>query len=48
MSGFERLDVCRFHGARYGASEGKRNGNYRQGGQTKSIIELWRYIKSLR
>jgi len=26
---FERLDVCRFHGARGGAPKGKRNGVYR-------------------
>jgi len=40
--------VCRMHGARGGAPEGKRNGNYRHGGRTKATIELWRYIKSLR
>jgi hypothetical protein len=36
------------HGARGGAPEGKRNGNYRHGGRTKATIELWRFIKSLR
>jgi len=36
------------HGARGGAPEGKRNGNYRHGGRTKATIELWRLIKSLR
>jgi len=40
--------VCRMHGARGGAPEGKRNGNYRHGARTKATIELWRYIKSLR
>jgi hypothetical protein len=39
--------VCRFHGARAGAPEGKRNGNYRHGARTKAAIELWRFIKSL-
>jgi hypothetical protein len=28
--------------------EGKRNGNYRHGGRTKEIIEVWKFIKSLR
>jgi len=40
--------VCRFHGARGGAPEGKRNGNYRHGARTKVTIDLWRFIKSLR
>ncbi len=40
--------VCRMHGARGGAPEGKRNGNYRHGARTKATIELWRFIKSLR
>jgi len=31
--------VCRFHGARGGAPE--RNGNYRHGGRTKEMIEVW-------
>jgi len=43
-----RLEVCRMHGARGGAPEGKRNGNYRHGARTKATIELWRFIKSLR
>jgi hypothetical protein len=34
-------------GARGGAPEGKRNGNYRHGARTKEMIELWRFIKSL-
>jgi len=33
---------------RDGVPEGKRNGNYRHGGRTKEMIELWRLIKSLR
>jgi len=40
--------VCRMHGARGGAPEGKRNGNYRHGGRTKEIIVAWKLIKSLR
>jgi len=39
--------VCRFHGARGSAPEGKRNGNYRHLARTKATIELWRFIKSL-
>jgi hypothetical protein len=35
-------------GARGGAPEGKRNGNYRHGARTKVTIDLWRFIKSLR
>jgi len=34
--------------ARGGAPEGKGNGNYRQGGKTKEMIEVWQLIKSLR
>jgi hypothetical protein len=40
--------VCRFHGARGGAPEGKWNGNYRHGCRTKEMIEVWKLIKSLR
>jgi hypothetical protein len=36
------------HGERGGAPEGKRNGNYRHGGRTKEMIEVWKLIKSLR
>jgi hypothetical protein len=32
--------VCRFHGARGGPPEGKRNGNYRHGTRTKEMIEV--------
>ena len=40
--------VCRMHGARGGAPEGKRNGNYRHGARSKETIALWKFIKSLR
>jgi hypothetical protein len=40
--------VCRFHGARGGAPEGKRNGNYRHGARSRETIELLKLIKSLR
>src|SRR5262249_61388565 len=40
--------VCRMHGARGGAPEGKRNGNYGHGARSKEIIELRRLFKSLR
>ncbi|HEV2623765.1 MAG TPA: hypothetical protein VGV62_01385, partial [Xanthobacteraceae bacterium] len=40
--------VCRMHGARGGAPEGERNGNYRHGARSKETIDLLRLIKSLR
>jgi len=40
--------VCRMHGARGGAPEGERNGNYRHGARTKETIAFWRLIKALR
>jgi len=40
--------VCRMHGARGGAPEGKRNGNYRHGARSKETIALLKLIKSLR
>lgn len=40
--------VCRMHGARGGAPEGRRNGNYKHGARTKEMIELRKFIKSLR
>ena len=40
--------VCRMHGARGGAPEGKRNGNCRHGARSKETIALWKFIKSLR
>jgi hypothetical protein len=36
------------HGARGGAPEGERNGNYRHGARSKETMELWKLIKSLR
>ena len=33
------------HGARGGAPEGERNGNYRHGARSKETITLWRLIK---
>ena len=38
-SAFNGWTACRFHGARSGAPE--RNGNYRHGGRTKEMIEVW-------
>jgi len=40
--------VCRMHGARGGAPEGKSEGDYRHGGRTKATIELWRFSKAQR
>jgi hypothetical protein len=40
--------VSRMHGARGGAPEGKRNGNYRHGARSKEVIALRKLIKSLR
>jgi hypothetical protein len=39
---------CQMHGARGGAPEGKRSGNYKHGARTKEIAELRKFIKSLR
>jgi glucans biosynthesis protein len=39
--------VCRMHGARGGAPEGERNGNYRHGARSKEIIEMARLIKKI-
>jgi len=39
--------VCRMHGARGGAPEGKRNGNFRHGGRTKEATDAARYINEL-
>jgi hypothetical protein len=39
--------VCRMHGAGGGAPSGKRNGNYRHGGQTKEAIDLRASIREL-
>jgi len=42
MSGLNGWTVCRFHGGRGGAPEGK------HGGRTREMIEVWKLIKSLR
>ncbi len=42
------FNVCRMHGARGGAPEGKRNGNYRHGARSKETAQMWQMIKSLR
>jgi hypothetical protein len=39
--------VCRMHGARGGAPEGERNGNYRHGARTKEVIALTKLIRKL-
>jgi hypothetical protein len=39
--------VSRMHGARGGAPEGKRNGNYRHGALTKEAIKAVRYVNAL-
>jgi hypothetical protein len=39
--------VCRMHGARGGAPEGERNGNYRHGARTKEAIALRKLIRKL-
>jgi hypothetical protein len=36
------------HGARGGAAEGERNGNYKHGARSKEVIALRKLIKSLR
>jgi hypothetical protein len=40
--------VCRMHGARGGAPEGKRNGNFRHGGGMKETIRASRYLSPIR
>lgn len=39
--------VCRTHGAAGGAPAGKRNGNYRHGGQTAQVIAIIRDLNLL-
>jgi ribonuclease HI len=39
--------VCRMHGARGGAPEGKRNGNYKTGEHTSEVLEMKRLIRAL-
>jgi hypothetical protein len=41
-------NACRMHGARGGAPEGERNGNYKHGARTKEMIAFRKLIKSLR
>jgi hypothetical protein len=45
MSGFDGWTVCRFHGARGGGAERQAECNYRHGGRTKEMIEVWKLIK---
>ena len=40
--------VCRMHGARGGAPEGRQNGNYKHGARSTETIKLWRLIRSMR
>jgi hypothetical protein len=39
--------VCRMHGARGGAPEGKQNGNFRHGGRTNDAVAASRYMREL-
>lgn len=39
--------VCRMHGARGGAPEGKRNGNYAHGGRTKRAMAALATVKAM-
>ena len=39
--------VCRMHGARGGAPEGERNGNFKHGARTKRTIADSRYVNAL-
>ena len=39
--------VCRMHGARGGAPEGKRNGNFKHGARTKQAITDSRFVNEL-
>ena len=38
--------VCRMHGARGGAPEGKANGSYRHGGRTKELTKALRMFRA--
>jgi hypothetical protein len=38
--------VCRMHGARGGAPEGEKNGNYKHGARTKEMIALRKLFKN--
>jgi hypothetical protein len=39
--------VCRFHGGRAGAPEGKRNGMYRHGARTKEMMAFREEVANL-
>jgi glucans biosynthesis protein len=39
--------VCRMHGARGGAPEGERNGNFKHGARTKQAIADSRFVNEL-
>jgi hypothetical protein len=39
--------MCRFHGGRAGAPEGKRNGRYRHGLRIKEMLAERRYVAEL-
>ena len=39
--------VCRMHGARGGAPEGERNGNFKHGARTKQAITDSRFVNEL-
>jgi hypothetical protein len=38
--------VCRLHGARGGAPEGRKNGNYKNGYRSKKVLETIRLVKA--
>jgi len=48
MSGFERLERLSLSRRTRRRAGRQRTGNYRLGGRTKEMIEVWRLIKSLR
>jgi hypothetical protein len=48
LIGVRGYRVCRMHGARGGAPEGKRNGNYRHGYRTRKTIETKMLIAAIR
>jgi hypothetical protein len=48
MSGFERLERLSLSRRTRRRAGRQRNGNYRLGGRTKEMIEVWKLIKSLR
>jgi len=48
MLGFERLERLSLSRRTRRRAGRQRNGNYRLGGRTKEMIEVWKLIKSLR